>query len=101
MTRQAVLSLERSELDDGIRLSSLRRVAEAMDCHLVYAFVPDTSLEESVQEQAMRVARAELGRVGQTMLLEAQRVDDEESGQQLRERAAALVGNRRLWDGGR
>jgi predicted DNA-binding mobile mystery protein A len=101
VTRQAVLSLERSELDDGIRISSLRRAAEAMDCHLVYAFVPHTSLEESVQQQAMRVAAAELRRVDQTMLLEAQRVDDNEASQQLRERATALVGNRRLWDGDR
>jgi len=100
-TRQAVLSLERSELDDGIRLSSLRRAAEAMDCHLVYAFVPNTSLEESVQQQATRVAAAELGRVNQTMLLEAQEVDDDEASQQLRERTTALVGNRRLWDSDR
>jgi len=101
LTRQAVLFLERSELDDGIRLSSLRRAAEALDCHLLYAFVPNTSLEESVQKQAMRVAAAELDRVDQTMLLEAQRVDDDEASQQLRERATALVGNRRLWDGAR
>jgi predicted DNA-binding mobile mystery protein A len=99
VTRQAVLSLERSELDDGIRLSSLRRAAEAMDCHLFYAFVPNTSLEDSVQHQATRVAAAELGRVSQTMLLEAQGVDDDETDRQLRDRAAALVNHRRLWDG--
>jgi predicted DNA-binding mobile mystery protein A len=101
VTRQTVLSLERLELDDGIRLSSLRRAAEAMDCHLVYAFVPHASLEDSVQRQATRVAAAELGRVNQTMLLEAQGVDDDEADQQLRERAQTLVGHRRLWAGDR
>jgi predicted DNA-binding mobile mystery protein A len=100
-TRQAVLSLESSELHDGIRLSSLRRAAEAMDCRLVYAFVPHISLEQSVQQQAMRVAAAESGRVDQTMLLEDQRLDEEEARQQLQERAADLVGHRRLWDGDR
>jgi predicted DNA-binding mobile mystery protein A len=100
-TRQAVLSLERSELDGGIRLSSLRRAAEALDCHLVYALVPNTSLEDAVQRQALHVAGSELARVDQTMLLEAQRVADEETTQQLRERGAALVDSRRLWDSDR
>ena len=70
-----------------------------MDCHLFYAFVPNTSLEDSVQRQATRVAAEELGRVNQTMLLEAQGVDDDETDQKLRDRAAALVDHRRLWDG--
>ena len=37
----------------------------------------------------------------QTMLLEAQSVDDDEAIQQLKERATALVDDRRLWDGHR
>ena len=97
-TRQAVSALERSEIDGGLRLSSLQRAAEALDCHLVYALVPNTSFEESVQRQALRVATGQIASVDQTMLLEGQRVGDAEVAAQRNERLAALVGSRHLWD---
>ena len=48
--RQSTLSaLERSEAAGGIKLSNLRKAAEAMNCRLVYAIVPKGgSLERSV-----------------------------------------------------
>lgn len=98
VSRQAVLSFERSEFDGRIQVSSLRRVAEALDCHLVYAFVPNTSLDDVVQQQARRIAAAELARVDQTMLLEAQRVGDDEAADLLEARVAQLIDDRHLWD---
>jgi predicted DNA-binding mobile mystery protein A len=97
-TRQAALRLERTELEGGIRLSSLRRAAEALDCQLVYAFVPNSTLEEAVQRQARRVVGAELARVDQTMLLEAQRVEGDGAADLLNDLAAAVIDSRRLWD---
>jgi transcriptional regulator with XRE-family HTH domain len=38
--RQNVLQFEISEERDQIKLASLRRVADAMDCDLVYSIVP-------------------------------------------------------------
>lgn len=70
---QATLSgLEASEINGSIRLATLRKVAEAMNCTLVYAFVPNTSLEEIVQDQARKVATEQLKPVEHTMLLENQ-----------------------------
>jgi predicted DNA-binding mobile mystery protein A len=46
--------LERGEVDGSIRLSALRRVAAALNCRLVYAFVPNESLEGMVRRQARR-----------------------------------------------
>jgi predicted DNA-binding mobile mystery protein A len=70
---QATLSgLEASEINGSIRLATLRKAAEAMNCTLVYAFVPNTSLEETVQEQARKVAGEQLKPVEHTMLLENQ-----------------------------
>jgi len=68
----SVRSLETKEVAGGIRLSSLRRAAEAMDCALVYAFIPNESLQGSVRRQAMKVLEAQLRRASQTMALEAQ-----------------------------
>ena len=68
----SVRSLEKKEMTGGIRLSSLRRAAEALDCTLVYAFIPNTTLEQTVETQARLVLDRQRGRAHQTMLLEAQ-----------------------------
>jgi len=72
VTQATVSGLEVSEINDSIRLATLRKVAEAMHCTLVYAFVPNTSLEEIVRDQARKVAAEQLKPVEHTMLLENQ-----------------------------
>jgi predicted DNA-binding mobile mystery protein A len=42
---QSAEAVEKSEANGTIQLQSLRRAAEALDCTLVYALVPKTSLE--------------------------------------------------------
>jgi predicted DNA-binding mobile mystery protein A len=69
---QSVLSLEQRELEDTISVGKLREAAHAMGCELRVVFIPRTSLEETVREQATRRARAERQRLLHTMRLEAQ-----------------------------
>ena len=40
MSPQGLRDLERSEADEGIRMNSLRKVADALDCDLVYDLIP-------------------------------------------------------------
>jgi predicted DNA-binding mobile mystery protein A len=75
VTPQAVADLEKSETVGKIGLDTLRRAAEAMDCVLVYAIVPNTSLIEMVDERARALALKALNRVSHSMALEDQRVD--------------------------
>ena len=42
VTPPAVRSFEQAEAEDRITLASLRRVAAAMNCELIYALVPRT-----------------------------------------------------------
>ena len=44
---QFVRKLEKGEADDTITLASLRRVADALECKVVYALVPEKYLEET------------------------------------------------------
>ena len=71
---QTVDALEKSEASGTIQLDTLQRAAEALDCTLVYALVPRTSLESMVQGRARELALRDLDRVGHTMKLEAQEV---------------------------
>ena len=97
VTRFAVRSLEQQERDEGIRLSSLRRAAEALDCRLVYAFVPNKSLENMVGDRAELVARRRLAGVQQTMALEDQALEDDELDAQTARLARTLTNSRDLW----
>ncbi|HEY1722554.1 MAG TPA: mobile mystery protein A [Magnetospirillaceae bacterium] len=71
-----LVAFEQSELKGTIQLSTLRRIAEAMDCTLVYALVPRESLETTYLTQARKVARRRLQSVAHTMALENQAVPD-------------------------
>lgn len=64
--------LEQDELTGAVSLKTMRQAAEAMDCIFVYAIIPRTSLEETVREQARKVATVRIERVAHSMLLEAQ-----------------------------
>lgn len=64
--------LEQDELTGAVSLKTMRQAAEAMDCIFVYAIIPRTSLEETVREQARKVATVRIQRAAHSMLLEAQ-----------------------------
>jgi predicted DNA-binding mobile mystery protein A len=74
VTPATAAGFEKREADDTITLASLRRVAEAMNCRLVYAVVPEASLRETVRDRAARIVDERLARVGHTMRLENQSV---------------------------
>lgn len=73
---QSVEGLEQSEATGAIQLKTLRRAAEALDCTLVYALVPNATLEGAVRARARKIALRDLGRVAHTMKLEAQDTGD-------------------------
>ncbi|PZO00607.1 MAG: mobile mystery protein A [Hyphomicrobiales bacterium] len=73
---QTADALERSEATGVIKLATLRRAAEALDCTLVYALVPKTPLERTVNDRARAIAIRDLGRVSHSMKLEAQGTGD-------------------------
>jgi predicted DNA-binding mobile mystery protein A len=73
---QSLNAVEASEQSGAIQLNTLRRAAEALDCTLVYALVPNETLEDAVRARARRIALRDLGRVSHTMRLEAQETGD-------------------------
>ncbi|MHC5088971.1 MAG: helix-turn-helix domain-containing protein, partial [Planctomycetota bacterium] len=79
---------------------TLRNVAEAMDCEFVYGFVPKESLEQTVRDQARRVAVKRMDRSNQLMRLEAQELNEGEKKQLLNELIDEIVNTmpRTLWD---
>jgi predicted DNA-binding mobile mystery protein A len=91
----AVNKLERAELHGGITIGKLAEVASALDCTLVYALVPNSTLERTVTTQARTVAARLLGYAARTMALEAQDIDDDRRSESVERYAQQLaaVGN--------
>src|SRR5882724_9035643 len=59
---QTVEATEKSEASGSIQLNTLRRAAEALGCTLVYALVPNTSLDDAVKQRARKIAIRDLQR---------------------------------------
>jgi predicted DNA-binding mobile mystery protein A len=93
----SVIALELSEAKGSIELATLRRVAEALDCTVVYALVPNQPLEKTVRDRARVVAGARRAAVAHSMLLEDQAVDTADSEERLDEFIRETSPGR-LWD---
>jgi predicted DNA-binding mobile mystery protein A len=100
VSHAAVSSLERSERLGTIRLDTLRRAADALDCDLVYVLVPRHGLETTVQRAASQKAAARIGAVDRTMRLEAQGVSTSKLDDRIAIEATRLIEAGRVWDDG-
>src|SRR6218665_4034121 len=90
---------EQSEANARITLAQLRKLAEALDCELVYGLVPRKPLQVVVEEQADALARKEILGVAHTMALEDQRPSDSYIERKVAERRQELLAGSwsRLW----
>jgi predicted DNA-binding mobile mystery protein A len=65
---------EQRELEGKITVETLRKTAEAMNCELVYQFVPKSDLHAFIEEAAYKKAKRILSSADLHMSLEDQRV---------------------------
>src|SRR5471030_46798 len=93
----SVVAIEQSEAKDTIELATLRRVAEALDCTLVYALVPNKPLQAAVRDRARAFLRRRRGPVEHSMLLEDQKVEGTDSEARLDE-IVRETNPRLFWD---
>jgi predicted DNA-binding mobile mystery protein A len=93
----AVNKLERAELHGGITINKLSEVAGALDCTLVYALVPNSTLERTVWTRARTAAAQLLGYAARTMALEAQDIDDDRQREAVERYAQQLVASGNPW----
>jgi predicted DNA-binding mobile mystery protein A len=97
---QTIEDMQQSEAAGTIKIETLRELAEAMGCRLVYAVVPVKPLDELRKERATEIVRKALARTSHSMKLEAQDVDSRAERRALaRQVEKLLLGNpKRLWD---
>jgi predicted DNA-binding mobile mystery protein A len=97
MKQPSVVAIEQSEAKGTIELATLRRVAEALECTVVYALVPNKPLETTIRDRARAFGRRRRGPVEHSMLLEDQRVRGKDAEAQLDE-IVRETNPRLFWD---
>lgn len=100
LSKTSVHSIETNEAAGKAQLDSLRTVAEAMECDLVYVLVPRGSLQAIIDRQAERKAKELIEQVSDSMELEAQGVEAAERKEQLDALKSELLRDRGrdFWD---
>lgn len=98
ITRGSVNKLEHAELHGGITVRKLAEVAAAMDCDLVYALIPRSSLEQTVLDQARASAAKTSRYAARTMELSGQAVSDDYLQEAIERDAHELVRKGKVWD---
>lgn len=98
--QSVVVDIERNEAADTATLASLRQAAEALECTLVYALVPNRPLDEILRERAANVADRQLASVSHTMALENQSLDRQSLAAERERLIDELLRGKsnRLWD---
>ena len=83
VAQSRVVALEQAERHGATTLKSLREAAEALNCRLVYALVPNKPLEELVRDRAREKAFRQQWSVGQSMLLENHSLTPKQANEEL------------------
>ncbi len=100
VSQPAISQYEKAESDNSITLATLRTVAAALECEVVYALMPQPSLQTILEQRARRMATRMVGRVSRSMRLEDQAVSSEEEKRQIEDltRQMLLDRPRNFWD---
>ena len=78
VSKSRITRIEQDEVGGSVTLKTMRRMADAFDCVFVYGFVPRKTLEDTLKNQAIHVAKKRMSRVAHTMVLEDQGLSEDE-----------------------
>lgn len=101
LAQSTMTESEKQEEAGTLTINKLKKMAEALDCDLVYAFIPKTSLEDTIENEARKKVLKSLKEASVHMALEDQAVIYKNKGER-EERINELVEEKKyskyLWD---
>lgn len=100
VSQSRITPLERAEAHGSATLKTLREAAEALDCTLVYAFVPNKPLDQIVEDRARSKAYDQIGTISHGMLLENQSMTKVQMNEELERMTRDILAEpiSHLWD---
>lgn len=100
LSRSRVIRIEADEIKDVLTLQTMINIADALNCELVYALIPRISLQEMLEQQALKVAIEQIERISHNMLLENQSLPPEQIKEQIENLKTELLSKspKNLWN---
>ena len=95
VTQPRITKMESNE--NNLKLSTIKKIAEAMNCEFVYYFKPQTTFQNLVETQEKKKAAEILGTVNINMALEAQEISADDASKDF---ATDLINTKikQIWD---
>jgi len=85
VNQSRIIHMEQAEADGNLKISTMKKIANALDMDFVYALVPRTTLNDMVRNQARLLALKKMERLDHTMRLEMQELTMEEKEKALKD----------------
>ena len=100
VSQMTVIDWEQREAKGTITLQSLKKVADALQCDLVYALVPRKPLGKILEDRAIQRAEVSVEQIRHSMALENQGTSSTYKKRAVKEMARRLLEEKptRLWD---
>lgn len=96
VSKTTAAQAERGEAKGKVTIDTLKKMAEAMDCEFVYAFVPNKTIKITLKERALEKAKRILLEADTHMTLEDQRVEQDIK-DRIERLADTLIENGDVW----
>ena len=96
VSKATVAQAERGEAKGKVTIETLNKMAQAMECEFVYAFIPKSSLRDIIKENALKKAKGLIRNADTHMALEDQRVKEDLSAR-TKMLAEALIEKGDVW----
>lgn len=97
ITQSSVSSSIKLEKEGRITINKLREMAEAMECDLVYGFVPRKKIEDVIRDQAIKKTKGLMKETENHMALEDQKVKISKD-ERLNDLVEERIYSKYLWD---
>ena len=95
-----ITRIEQAEIERTLKLSTMEKIADGLGMEFVYGFVPKDSLEETVRQQARKLALKRMQRLDHTMRLELQNLNAQEKEKAIEDMIDRILieGDKELWE---
>ncbi len=89
---------EKAEFEEGITIKRLRRVAESLDCDLVYYFLPKKPIQDLIEERARYLAEQKFRNIQSFVDLDKSLIPEDFIENKIQKEVEELKFSRKLWD---
>ena len=93
VTKAQVSRTEIAELSGRVTIKTMQNMAESMNCHFVYAVVPEQEIEELIKQRALEKAREQVKAASTQMALEDQALSGEQLALEVERLTSEMVEN--------